>query len=212
MLSTIELSKLIKRNGGQLLDAFPIEEACQYQHLVRDLKVLDVKDHTLFQQRYVQLYKLRGQGVNVVFLNRYFELMETYKQPHRLELRILASALWGIRPLRALSPVQFRYLTFLANMIVADFPIYNQPIAHLFGFKPPIQSRLDHRERLNIFLRFYQMLQRTYLEVGEGVEVKKVLIACKVKLKSANIELPKQKRLEMLLRVLADLHQKKVLV
>lgn len=212
MRNTFELSKLIRQNGGQLVDAFPFEEASKYGELYHLLQQSNAKKDYQFQRRYISFYKLRGAGINAIYLNRYFEIMENYKQPHRVDLRILGSALWGLRPLKAVTPTQFRYLSQLVNMCNPLLPVYNKFLASFWNFKPPLQSRLEHRERLQIYVDFYHYMEQVYQETAVEVHVKQVLKVIHIKLKEKAIRLPPNKCVELLLRETAELHENKELV
>jgi len=199
MIGTQELSRVVNNNGGNLLDAINIDDIRTYVRLRKWLQEENVAENTDFQDAFRNYYSIGGVGVNKEFIQRYFEILEAHKGDETFSFRQVSKELLGARPKRKLSSAQFAYLAKMANIIDgSSYPIYDNHIADLFEFDKPIQSKLDSRERMNIYLNFYGDVQKMYAEILEEKLIRDTLVVFKILLKKyVNEEYPEYRLSDM---------------
>ncbi|MCI4671604.1 MAG: hypothetical protein MRZ79_25905 [Bacteroidia bacterium] len=199
MIGTQELSRVINNNGGNLLDAIKIDDIRSYINLKTRLHTENVAESTDYQEAFRSYYSIGGVGVNKEFIQRYFEVLEAHKNDEVFNFRQVAKELLGARPKRKLSSAQFAYLAKMANVIDgSQNPIYDNHIAELFEFDKPTQSKLDSRERMNIYLAFYADVQRMYADIMAENMIRDTLVVFKILLKKyTNDDFPKYDISEM---------------
>jgi hypothetical protein len=212
MIGAQDLSRIINMNGGNLLDAIKIEDIQSFNRLVQWLHEGNISENTEFQDTFRDFYGIGGVGVNKEFIKRYFEILEEHKADEEFNFRQVSKELLGARPKRKLSSAQFSYLSKMANIVDASrYPVYDNHVADLFEFDKPVQAKLDSRERMNVYLEFYQQLSNTYQEVLAEGNIRQNLVVFKILLKKyQNDEFPKyqvpdMKKLDFIVEMLGKL-------
>lgn len=192
MIGTQELSRVVNNNGGNLLDAINIDDIRSYINLKSRLHSENVAESAEYQEAFRSYYSIGGVGVNKEFIQKYFEVLEAHKNDETFNFRQVSKELLGARPKRKLSSAQFAYLAKMANIIDgSQNPIYDNHIADLFEFDKPTQSKLDSRERMGIYLNFYNEVRRMYTELTEENMIRDTLVVFKILLKKyTNEEYP----------------------
>jgi hypothetical protein len=183
MLTSKELAKILNNNGGVLLDTIQIETVSNYLELRQMYAEGNVKEDKAFQEKFVSYYKLSGTGVNPEFLERYFEIMENHKKRETVDFKLIRRAVYGAQPKKKLTSAQFAFLSRMANLIDNESPLYDNTIAAFFNFDPPVQTKLDSRERLNVYLEWVRDVKAVYQDLVEEKMVRDLLMVFKIKLK-----------------------------
>ncbi len=214
MLTSKELAKILNTNGGALLDGIPIESISGYLELRQMYPVVNVMEDTTFQEKFISYYKLSGTGVNAEFLARYFEIMENHKKREgRVDMQLTRRAVFGAQPKKKLTSAQFSFLARMANLIDDENAMYDNTIANFFQFDPPTQTKLDSRERLNLYLEFYRDVRAVYQELIDEKMIRELLMVFKIKLKDhGDYPVSHLKRVDFLVIQAARLkHDKKLI-
>lgn len=185
MLTSKELAKILNTNGGALLDNIPFETISGYHELRQMYAELNVVEDKPFQEKFISYYKLTGTGVNPEFLERYFEIMENHKKRDGIvDFRLIRRAVYGAQPKKKLTSAQFALLSRLANLVDDESPLYDNPIAAFFQFDPPTQTKLDSRERLNVYMELFRDVRLCYADIVEEKRIRELNMVFKIKLKS----------------------------
>jgi hypothetical protein len=183
MLTSKELAKILNTNGGTLLDSIPIETVTGYLELRQMYAEVNVMEDKAFQEKFISYYKLSGTGVNAEFLERYFEIMENHKKREAVDIKLIRRAVYGAQPKKKLTSAQFSLLSRMANLIDDTSPLYDNAIAALFNFDPPTQTKLDSRERLNVYLELFREVNKVYTDLIEEKMIRDLIMVFKIKLK-----------------------------
>ena len=206
--SARDLAKLLNNNGGALLDSIPLEAITEYDALKTIYLNGDIIEDEAFQKKFCERFHISGTGVNKEFLERYFEILEAQKKREgEVDFRLLARAVYGSRPKRKLTSSQFSFLSAFAHFVHDEHPVYNNNVARIFEFDPPTQARLDSRERLNVYMEFYDGLADFYHEMVEEDMIRQLLAVFKIKLKDyGDYKISPTRRANLLVTHAADLH------
>ncbi len=205
MTSASELSNLIKKNSGNLLDIIDIENIRTWVRLNRNLQQVNAGEDPDFQEAYRKFFGIGGVGMNKAFVKRYFEILEEVKSNEELDLRHIVLNLMKDQVRRKLSLSQFSAVTKMANLINADFPIYDSHISELYEFDKPTSPKMDNRERLNIYLTQYQQQVDVFNEILNQDMIHDTMVVFKILLKRYHNEefpsydLPKMKKMDFIL-------------
>lgn len=218
MLSAADLSKIINKNSGNLLDTIAIESVRTYWRLCKMLKADDISEDEDFRSMFRSYYGISGVGVGKAFLDSYFKMLNDLKNEEELHFRQMSIELYGARPKRKLSSAQFGFITKMANLINPQYPVYDNHVADLYEFDKPTQPRLESRERLNAYMAFHTHIIDTYQKMLDNGSLHDTLIVFKILLRKYKDEefestkLPDFKKLDYLLQTISHLSGKKVLV
>ncbi|WNJ16970.1 hypothetical protein [Pontibacter sp. G13] len=218
MIHATDLSKMINKNGGNLLDSISIDDIRPYWRLRLQLLSGDITENEKFQEEFKSFYGISGIGVNKEFMDNFYQVLENTKQAERIDFRSMHTAVFGPRPKRKLSSPQFGFLSKIANLVDPSYPIYDNYVAELFGFDRPTQTRLESRERLSIYLEFYNHQRSIYRECVEEGMIKNPITVFKILLKKYKDDefpeatLPDMKKMDYLVAVVAKFKEKQSLV
>jgi hypothetical protein len=217
MLTASDLSKIINKNGGNLLDTIAIESIRSFKRLQRDLPQTNAAEDETFQQAFKSYFRLSGTGVNQKFIQSYFEYLEKVKNDEEFDFRNASLRLYGARPKRKLSSAQFGFLTKMANLIHPEkYPVYDNHVADIFEFDKPVQTTLDTRERLNRYLEFHTYMISIYEELIREAMLHDTLVVFKILLRKykddefPEIHLPDMKKVDFLVETASNLQEQLV--
>ncbi|MEO1449473.1 MAG: hypothetical protein AAFV07_08070, partial [Bacteroidota bacterium] len=215
MLSAADLSKIINKNSGNLLDTIDIESIRTYWRLRRMLMSEDISENDTFRDMYRSYYSISGVGVGKAFLDDYFAMLNRLKEEETMHFRQMSIDLYGPRPKRKLSSAQFGFLTKMANLINPRYPVYDNYVAELYEFDKPTQPRLESRERLNAYQAFHNHMVDTYQTMLDNGSLHDTLVVFKILLRRYKDEefestkLDDFKKIDYLLETIAKLSDKK---
>jgi hypothetical protein len=188
MISASELSNLLNKNSGNLLDLINIENVKSWCRLRNQLKETEILEDEGYQERYRKFFGIGGVGMNKVFIKRYFELLEEYKNAEEFDFRRVSLELLRDQNRRKLSFSQFAGVSKMANLINQDHPIYDSYVSELFDFDKPTSTRMDNRERLNIYLAQYNQQMDIYQQVLNNGLIHDTLTVFKILLRKYHDE------------------------
>lgn len=193
MISAAELSNLINKNGGNLLDLIDIETIRSWCRLRSQLPEVNVVEDEAYQETYRKFFGIGGVGMNKAFIKKYFELLEEHKATgDEFDFRRVTLELLRDQNRRKLSLSQFAGVSKMANLISQNNPIYDTYVSDLFDFDKPTSTRMDNRERLNIYLSQHQQQIGIYRQVLEEGLIHDTLTVFKILLrKYHNEEFPR---------------------
>lgn len=214
MLTSKELAKILNNNGGILLDTIPIETVSGYLELRQMYAEVNVMEDEAFQEKFISYYKISGTGVNADFLKRYFEIMENHKKRDGVvDFRLIRRAVYGAQPKKKLTSSQFSLLSRMANLIDDTSPLYDNNIASLFNFDPPTQTKLDSRERLNVYMELFREVRSVYSDLIDEKMIRDLIMVFKIKLKDyGDYKVSPLKRIDFMVAAAARLkHDNKLI-
>ncbi len=188
MITAAELSNLINKNSGNLLDTIDIESIRSWCRLRRDLPHVNVSEDLDYQETYRKYFGIGGVGMSKAFVERYFEILEEVKEEEVLDLRNLTLNLLRTQNRRKLSLSQFSAMTKLINLIDHNYPVYDSHVSELYQFDKPSSPKMDNRERLNIYLAQHQQQADTFRELLEQGMIHDTLVVFKILLKKYHNE------------------------
>ncbi len=205
MVSASELSNLINKNSGNLLDLIDIESIRSWCRLRNQLKETTITEDETYQERYRKFFGIGGVGMNKAFIKRYFELLEELKEVEEFDFRRVALELMRDQNRRKLSLSQFAGVSKMANLINQDHPIYDNYVSDLFDFDKPTSTRMDNRERLNVYLGQYQQQVDIYTQMLNEELIHDTLTVFKILLRKYHNEefpqyrVPDMKKIDFLI-------------
>jgi hypothetical protein len=151
----------VTRHESRILDAVGPEPIAVYRRLASEFAAGDIRANHVFQFLFRSYYRLDNAGLTREFKARYFELLEEHRGRAVIDLRRLAIELQPFRTLRNRESLQFSFITKLAATVNPSFPIYDNEVATIFGFRPPY-GQGSFEERLGRCLEFYEWLRELY--------------------------------------------------
>ncbi|RMG24727.1 MAG: hypothetical protein D6730_12215 [Bacteroidetes bacterium] len=200
------LLKTINYNSGQIMDTYPTKHARAFQQLYQ----MYHRQEEAFRTAFIKLYSFRQADPH--FVQHYFDLLEHYRRQPPSDLRAMLNTLFGRQPLRPLSPSHFAQFSYMANLLNPQHPVFSKALAGLLGFRPPVQSRSNHRLRVQLYLEFYKSLTGLYLKLQHDKQLYPLLKAIGILLKSEGIYLHTAKKFDLLMQHVAVLHQEGKLI
>lgn len=210
MISASELSNLIRKNSGNLLDIIDIESIRTWCRLRRDLPDVNPAEDAEYQETYRKFFGIGGVGMNKAFVQRYFEILNEVKAEDELDLRNIALSLMKDQNRRKLSLSQFSAVSKMANLIDQRYSVYDSHVSELFDFDKPTSPKMDNRERLNIYLGQHQQQVDVFQEMlNEGL-IHDTLVVFKILLKKYHNEefpeyqVPDMKKVDFLLDAISN--------
>jgi hypothetical protein len=212
MLTAKDLSHVLNRNGGALLDHLEASTLQDYVFLRSKLDETDVANDEEFRGTYRDLYGLNRKRISKSFKDRYFEVLEEYKDSEEFDFLSAYRSIYGLQEKTKLKPEQFERMTQMATTINEDYPIYDKTFGDFFGFKQPTGGSLTSHERLSAYLEFYQHVRRVYEQIIEDNLAEDLLKVFKIKFCSTGQEIGSTKRLDFLARSAGELEAKGALV
>jgi hypothetical protein len=207
-----EIGDLFNKNGGAILDNISQEEVDRYLFLRTRISDVEVSEDKDFRDTFKEAYRLDRKRLSQAFKERYFELMEETKSEERFDFYAGFRELYGENGRTKLGPVQFSFLTKMANTIDESYPIYEKPLADLFEFKQPQRHKQTARERLRIYMDFYNHVRDTYQELIEEEMIYDLLKVFKIRFRQSDQHVPMMKRVDLLARSAGDLKNRGKLI
>lgn len=212
MLTAKDLSQVLNRNGGVLIDQLEESTLQDYVFLRSKLEDTDVVNDEEFRHTYRDLYDLNQKRITKKFKDRYFSVLEEYKETEEFDFLSAYRSIYSLEEKTKLKPEQFERMTQMATTINEDYPIYDKTFGDFFGFKRPTSGALTSRERLGYYLKFYQHVRRVYEQILEEEMAHDLLKVFKIKFRSTGKEIGPVKRLDFLARTAGELEAKGGLV
>lgn len=212
MLTAKDLSHILNRNGGALIDHLEESRLQDYVFLRTKLDETDVVNDEEFRGTYRDLYDLNRKRISKSFKDRYFGVLEEYKEAEEFDFLSAYRSIYGLQEKTKLKPEQFERMTQMATTINQDYPIYDKTFGDFFGFKRPTSGSLTSRERLGTYLDFYHHIRRVYEQIIEENLAEDLLTVFKIKFRSTGKEIGANKRLDFLARTAGELEVKGALV
>ena len=205
------LASLIERNAGNIIDEVSTEKAATYLSLKQRLHQTDVTQDNDFQKDFVKWANIRGRKFTKEKKMLLFEFLENSKEQEKFPFREAYRAIFATTSKR-FNKSHFRTLTYMASLVDPQYPIFNQKIAELYRYKAKRGASQTKQDKFSAFLRFYRYVRDTYKEMMTAENMRAPLIALKVVLGKKDINLPREKRLDLLMRGTAKLKADESLV
>lgn len=212
MLTAKDLSNVLNRNGGALIDHLEESTLQDYVSIRNKLEETDVVNDEEFRTTYRELYDLNQKKITKKFKDRFFYVLEERKEADEFDFLSAYRLLYGLEEKKKLKADQFERMTQMATTINEQYPIYNKSFGDFFGFKQPTGGSLTSREKLGAYLKFYTHARRVYEQVIEENMTYDLLKVFKLKFKETGKEISPIKRLDFLTRAAAKLSHQGTLI
>ncbi|WNJ17980.1 hypothetical protein [Pontibacter sp. G13] len=212
MLKAQDLSNLLNRNGGNILDQISEERLDEYLFLKEKLSNGGVQEDSSFRDRFRSLYALNKKRISQEFKDKFFSLMDRMNAQNEVDFKQVCNELYGENEKFNLGGEHFGNLTKLAHAVNVDYPIFEKPIGEVFEFKKPSRTASSTYERLSVYLRFYSHVRKTYRQVIEENMSYDLLKAFQIKFKQRGKAISPIKRMDLLTRTAGDMYHRGALI
>lgn len=145
-----------------IIEKIKPKDLAVYTFLKDQFENTDVSNNLIFQYVYCNFYTLDIQKVDELFINGYFNLMQSLKGSKNIDLETLLFKVYNIKTERNLK-FQYSFTSKLAHTINNDIPIWDSCIAKAFSLN--ITSVKDNGVNGDNFLNTIEVLQNNYNEI-----------------------------------------------
>ncbi len=212
MMQAEELSRIMAKNGGKILDQVKPADVKLYGALRKQLMEEHVGQNESLQADMAQAFGLQGKKIAKSWHEVFFQFVEGKKGEETFDFFEAYHALYGPQAKSKPGPVQFALLSRVANLIHPEMPIYEAALGDLMSFKKPTSVSLSSHERLREFMYFYEHLKEVSTQLLDQAAVQDLLKVFKIQHREASLDMPMLKRLDFLLRAAGSLSGKGAMV
>lgn len=163
MAENKEIVNFIENNSSKIIENIEFESIATYNFLKEQFTDSNVRENYLFQFVYRSFYRLDNAGLTPEFKNKYFIILEDYRDQEDFNFSDILQRLYVIPNSRGFKTFQFSFTTKMLNIIDEQMPIYDSEVAKTFGFIRPYTPSFD--KKLDIYLNKYEVIKDTYLEI-----------------------------------------------
>lgn len=164
----------LNRNVKLIVGNLSHEDIDVYLFLIDQFQRGSVANNYVFQFVYRSFYRLDSAGLTNEFKERYFELLEDYRDKEDIPVRSITEVLYNIPNRKGQKCLQFSFVTKLINTIDCRFPMYDSAVARIYGFRTPYNYK-TYEQRLNEYIEFHDSLTRSYHAILEKNLLKRTL-------------------------------------
>lgn len=212
MMQAEELSRIMAKNGGKILDQVKSADVKQYGSLRKQLMEGNAGQNEALQTEMAQAFGLQGKKIAKSWLDVFFQFVEGKKEEETFDFFEAYHALYGPQAKTKPGPVQFALISRVANLIHPEMPVYEAALGDLMAFKKPTSVSLSSHERLREFMYFYDHLKDVSTQLLDQATVQDLLKVFKIQHREASADLPMLKRLDFLVRAAGSLSGKGAMV
>jgi hypothetical protein len=159
-MHTTQITEFINTNAEEIAAQFSQEKVDVYLFLNDKLRVESVAENPVYQFVFRSYYGMDRMGLSKEFKKEYFKLQEEHKAGREFDFVQVNEQLNAYKSKRNLPVLPFGLLTKMANMINPDYPVYDQSVLKVFGYKQPSDEDLE--KRMSKYLKQYQHIRNTY--------------------------------------------------
>jgi hypothetical protein len=174
-----ELASYIDAHRDQVLENLDPESVDVYVFLSKRFGECDASKDRVFQFVFRSFYRLDFAGLTDAFKTEYFKALENLRGADFVDLKALAERFYVIPRRKGDKSLQFSFATKLAHTINVSYPIFDDEVAHAFGFTKPASG--EFQTRLARFLKFYEWLRQAYETILEDRLMRQTVEAFRTK-------------------------------
>ena len=165
-MKTTEITKIIEQNATALINNIDVESIELYTTIKNEFENSDVSVNNRFQQAYREFHGMDHVGFNEDFTNKYFKLLEKYRNHIVLDSEKVFIDLDRIKNFEDNDALLFSFATKLMCTIDDSIPIYDKEVCNAFSFTEPID--VDFAMVIDILLDQFEILQAHFNEIIES--------------------------------------------
>lgn len=138
----------INANAQRIVDNIPFESPFVYLYLKEQFDQSDVTDNYVFQFLYRSFYRMDNAGLTPEFKTEYFSIMENNRNTFTFDERTILKQLYSLPNRKGQNTIQLSFVTKMLNTINDRYPIYDNEVMKIVGFKRPsytmaMQNRIE---------------------------------------------------------------------
>ncbi len=151
----------INANAQVIVDNIPVESPSVYVYLKEQFDQSNVKDNYVFQFLYRSFYRLDNAGLTPEFKTEYFRIMENNRNAATFDVRSILDELYYLPNRKGQNTIQFSFVTKMLNTINDNYPIYDNEVKKVVGFKSPSNTR-RMEDRIDEYLNQITYINTVY--------------------------------------------------
>jgi len=165
-MKTIEITTIIEQNARQLINNIDSESIELYAVLKSEFEKSDVTKNLKFQSAFSSFYGLDNVGFDDDFKEKYFKLIEHYRNLTTLDIEKVFIDLQRIKNFEDNDSVILSFASKLMCTIDDSIPIYDKEVCDAFSFTEPID--VDFAMVIDILMDQFEILQAHFNEIVES--------------------------------------------
>jgi len=164
-MKTTEITTIIEQNARQLIDNIDSESIELYAVLKSEFEKSDVTKNLKFQSAFSSFYGLDNVGFDDDFKEKYFKLIEHYRNLTTLDIEKVFIDLQRIKNFEDNDSVILSFASKLMCTIDDSIPIYDKEVCDVFSFTEPVD--VDFAMVIDILLNQLEIMQDHFNEIIE---------------------------------------------
>ncbi len=182
-----EICDFLETNAEDIVENLNEESIAVYDLIRKDfLTKKNLTANLIFQFTFRSFYKLDSAGLTYDFKKEYLSIFERNKFNTSINIKEILLELSSIPNFKGSKTVQFSFVTKMAHTINNDYPIYDNEVITVFGFKQPYYiSNID--KKINKYIEQYEQIQNTYTSIIKNNLLKTCFIEFNKKFSVYNI-------------------------
>lgn len=144
-----------------IIDNIQESSIAVYDFIIKECNKGDIKRNLVFQFIFSSFYGLNNAGLTNEFKDLYFDLFDSNKDKPVMDFKDVLYKLSQVKNHKGQNSLQFSFTTKMFHTIDSTYPIYDNEIASLFGFRQPY-SQKDINIKISIYLDQYEQIKYTY--------------------------------------------------
>ena len=165
-MKTTEITKIIEQNATELIGNIDEESVELYSIIKKEYENSDVTINYKFQYAYRKFYGMDHAGFNDDFINKYFKLIEKFRNNTVLDSELVFIDLHRIKNFEDNDALLFSFATKLMCTIDDSIPIYDKEVCTIFSFTEPMD--VDFAMVIDIFTDQQEILQGHFNKIIES--------------------------------------------
>lgn len=165
-MKTTEITKIVEQNAQELINNIDEESIELYSIIKKEYENSDVSVNDKFQRAYRKFHGMDHVGFNEDFINKYFKLIEKYRNQTVLDSEKVFIDLDRIKNFEDNDALLFSFATKLMCTIDDSIPIYDKEVCDIFSFTEPMD--VDFAMVIDILMDQQEILQAHFNEIIES--------------------------------------------
>lgn len=153
--------KYVEEIYDKIIESLPKTSVPVYDYIQKEFKKGDIKNNMVFQYVFSSYYGLNNAGLTYAFRTLFFEIMNDSINEEKIDLNDVVLKLWEERNRKGKKSVQFSFTTKMVHTINNKYPIYDNQIAYLFGFRQPYHIK-DFNKKMAVYSKQYDEIKYSY--------------------------------------------------
>jgi hypothetical protein len=177
MIEAEQLATQILLNQNEIINAIESKSVQLYSKLCEMLKNSDIKRNVEFQKIYRYFYILNRGGLTEEFIQHYFVRLQEAKE-NIPTLESLIRDFYTYDRQNNKPSVQFSFSTKLLHMVDHNYPIYDNLVEKVFGYKSLyVQYKMTFDDKVLECTKRIKYIQSVYYELISSNQIESILEA-----------------------------------